>query len=72
MSFLGFTDDTIKRYTSYLLNRKFIIRIEIAYSDKTSITCSVPQGSILGSLVFLIYINDMPQIFQLWLTGSIQ
>ena len=31
-----------------------IISIENAYSD-------VPQGSILGSLIFLVYINDMPQ-----------
>ena len=61
MPFLGFTDETIKCYTSYLSNRKFIISMENAYSDKSSITCSVPQGSILGLLLFLIYINDMAQ-----------
>ena len=61
MPFLGFTDETILWYTSYLANRKFIIKIERAYSDKASITCGVPQGLILGPLLFIIYTNDMPQ-----------
>ena len=33
-----------------------------ANSDKASITCVVPQGSILSSLLFFICINDMPQV----------
>ena len=61
MPFLDFTDETIKWYTSYLSNRKFIISMENAYSDQASIACGIPQGSILGSLLFLIYMNDMPQ-----------
>ena len=61
MFFLSFTDETIKWYTSCLSNRKFIISMENANSYKASITCGVPQGSILGPLLFLIYINDMPR-----------
>ena len=49
---VGFTDETIKSYTSYLSNRKFVISMENAYSDKASIICGVPQGSVLGPLLF--------------------
>ena len=49
-------------YSSCLSNRKFITSMKNANSDKASITCVVPQGSILGSLLFFICINDMPQV----------
>ena len=38
-----------------------LLFMENTYSDKASITCGVPQGSILGPLLFLIYMNNMPR-----------
>ena len=39
----------------------FRVNLGNCYSDPFSITCGVPQGSILGPLPFLMYVNDMPK-----------
>ena len=60
LSIIGFSDHTVKWFQSYLSNRKFMVNLENSFSEVSSISCGVPQGSILGPLLFLIYANDIP------------
>ena len=61
MECIGFKVSVIKWFQSYLLNKKFFVTLENVFSDAGLINCGVPQGSILGPFLFLIYINDLLQ-----------
>ena len=59
---IGCDDGSVNWFKSYLSKRFQFIDIKGTLSDRGEVTCGVPQGSILGPLLFLIYVNDMESV----------
>ena len=60
MKYFGPRTSVIKWFESYLSNRKCLVCIDV-FSEAGTLKYGVPQGSILGPLLFLLYVNGLPQ-----------
>ncbi len=62
LSQLNLSSATLDWFTNYLTNRKQLTKVNNVCSDIKPINCGVPQGSILGPLIFILYMNSLPNV----------
>ena len=55
----GIKELALRRFDSYLSNRYFFVKVHDGCSSKRTLDCGVPQGSILGPILFSLYISPI-------------
>ena len=60
-NYFGIRGPALNLMKSYLANRYQYVKIDDCMSSLQKVTCGIPQGSSLGPLLFLMYVNDLPK-----------
>ena len=64
LSSLGFSKSSVQWFDAYLTGRTQSVIVNGELSDPHPILSGVPQGSLLGPLLYIIYINDLPSVIK--------
>ena len=59
----GVTDPILKWVKAFLINRSQFVSVNGEVSNMAAVLSGIPQGSVLGPILFILYINDLPDIY---------
>ena len=72
LKLMGFSNEVIKWFESYLENRSQVVYVDGKLSGVKKVKIGVPQGTVLGALLYILFTNDIPEVVHGYCTDCIE